>query len=173
MSDISWGSSDLTITVFTWPNWCPPMYFRVTPGGHASAPKSPQRQQNSSSTTNPENSRLSCAPRAKVHRTCVLYSPGLCEGRVWRNRFSFTNCHVFNKGHGRRVGDGTFKVVICTNSSLKVPGSKTKVWFLFNANNNIQRPAQVRSGKVAWNNLSTFVSIQSLVSTRLEKNVIN
>lgn len=51
-SDISWGSSDLTITVFTCPNWCPPMYFRVTPGGHASVPISPQRCQNSAQQPN-------------------------------------------------------------------------------------------------------------------------
>lgn len=26
------------ITMFTWPNWSPPTYFRQTPGGHASVP---------------------------------------------------------------------------------------------------------------------------------------
>lgn len=147
MSDISWGSSDLTITVFTWPNWCPPMYFRVTPGGHASVPVSPQRWQNSAQQPNRSDETsisfwyvhiqkgcLYCNLHAKVsiNQTCVLYSPGLCEGGIWRNRFSFANCHVFDKGHGRCVGNGTFKVVICTNSSLQVPVSKTKIRFLFN-----------------------------------------
>lgn len=56
-----------------------------------------------------------------VLRTCVLYSPGLCERRIWRNRLSFPDRHVLNKGHGRRVDVGTFKVIICTNSSLQVP----------------------------------------------------
>lgn len=37
-SEISCGSRDLTITIFTWPNWSPPMYFRQTPGGHDSVP---------------------------------------------------------------------------------------------------------------------------------------
>lgn len=53
--------------------------------------------------------------------TCVLYSPGLCERCIWRNRLSFPNCHIFNEGHGWRVDVGTFKVVICTDSSLKIP----------------------------------------------------
>lgn len=69
--------------------------------------------------------------------TCVLYSPGFCEGGIRRNRLSFANCHIFNKGHGRCVGNGTFKVIICTNSSLQVPVSKTKIRFLHNRDTDI------------------------------------
>lgn len=38
-SDTSCGSSERTITMFTWPNWSPPTYFRHTPGGQDSAPE--------------------------------------------------------------------------------------------------------------------------------------
>ena len=43
-SAISWGSSDLTITMFTCPNWSPPTYLRQTPGGQASAPEFKQKK---------------------------------------------------------------------------------------------------------------------------------
>lgn len=58
--------------------------------------------------------------------TCVLYSPGLCERCIWRNWFSFSNCHVFDKGHGWRVDVGTFKVIVRTDSSLQVPVATQK-----------------------------------------------
>lgn len=64
--------------------------------------------------------------RSDIVLTRVLYSPGLCEWCIWRNGLSFANRHIFNKGHGWRVDIGTFKVIICTNSSLKVPVSTQK-----------------------------------------------
>lgn len=100
------------------------MYLRLTPGGHDSAPtahkhgssqKSIQQQHRSA-----ECNYTMCTCECRSH-TCVLYSPGLCERGIWRNRLAFANRHIFNKRHGWRVDVGTFKVIICTYSSLQVP----------------------------------------------------
>lgn len=70
------------------------------------------------------NERMPCCSTVQ---TCILYSPGLCELCIWGHRLSFPNSHILDKGHGRRVDVGTFKVIICTNGSLKVPVSIGKM----------------------------------------------
>lgn len=51
-------------------------------------------------------------------QTCVLYPPGLCERRVWWNRFTLTNCHVAHKRHARCIDVGALKVIVGSNGCL-------------------------------------------------------
>lgn len=57
----------------------------------------------------------------KKKLTRILYPPCLCELCVRRNGFPLSNRHIFHKRHWRRVDIWTLKVIICTNSCLKVP----------------------------------------------------
>lgn len=59
-------------------------------------------------------------------RTCVLYPPGFRERRIWRDRLAFADRHILNEGHGRSVDIGTFKVIICADGCLQVPGQIKK-----------------------------------------------
>lgn len=84
-SDTSWGSSDLTITVFTWPNWSPPMYLRLTPGGHDSAPVIHNKQQQNNDT------------EIEVSFDTILPKKRLCCINMWTERHAPHLSFVFSR----------------------------------------------------------------------------